>query len=109
MKLHLHRAAGSSSNTERCVRRPVRERRKGKKMSVKDRYETAHIVSEISTALLFIAGSLFLFYPQYKMAGTCLFILGSIQMFIRSMLRISYYFQFRKVIEESEFEQSSNS
>ncbi|MCM3785557.1 YrhK family protein [Neobacillus mesonae] len=67
-----------------------------KRLKTRNRYEAAHLISEITTALLFLAGSFCLFYPEVKLIGSCLFILGSIQMLVRSLIRMSYMFKMKK-------------
>lgn len=54
------------------------------------------MISEIATSLLFLAGSFCLFYPEVKLIGTCLFILGSIQMLVRALIRMSYMLKLKK-------------
>lgn len=78
---HFHRRKSSQSK---------------KRLKIRSRYESAHLISEITTALLFLAGSFCLFYPEVKLIGTCLFILGSIQMMVRSLIRMSYMFKMKK-------------
>lgn len=98
---HIHKGETSSnpSNKKRGFR--IRLRRKKnplvkKRIEIRNRYETAHLASEIVTAILYLVGSFFLFYPDLKVIGSCMFILGSIQMLVRSLLRMSYRIKLRQ-------------
>ncbi|MCM3128420.1 MULTISPECIES: YrhK family protein [unclassified Paenibacillus] len=73
-----------------------RSLRSKKRLQIRNRYEIAHMISEIATSLLFLAGSFCLFYPEVKLIGTCLFILGSIQMLVRALIRMSYMLKLKK-------------
>ncbi|WDH98432.1 YrhK family protein [Paenibacillus urinalis] len=73
-----------------------RSPRSRKRLQIRNRYEIAHMISEIATSLLFLAGSFCLFYPEVKLIGTCLFILGSIQMLVRALIRMSYMLKLKK-------------
>ncbi|KOP64925.1 hypothetical protein AMS62_06435 [Bacillus sp. FJAT-18019] len=73
----------------------IRERNQNRKLAVTNRYEVGMVISEILTGLLFIAGSILMFYPQMKRIPTVLYLLGSITMLLRSGLRGSYWFQFK--------------
>ncbi|WP_211747354.1 YrhK family protein [Paenibacillus sp. Marseille-Q4541] len=77
----------------------LRRKRKAvikKRIQIRNRYETAHLASEIATSILFLIGSFCLFYPEVKLIGSCLFILGSIQMLVRALLRMSYLIKLKK-------------
>lgn len=67
-----------------------------KRIEIRNRYETAHMASEIVTAILYLVGSFFLFYPDLKVIGSIMFILGSIQMLVRSLIRMSYLIKLKK-------------
>ncbi|WP_454193434.1 YrhK family protein [Paenibacillus sp. Marseille-Q7038] len=67
-----------------------------KRIETRNRYETVHVASEIVTAILYLVGSFFLFYPDLKVIGSIMFILGSIQMLVRALIRMSYMVKLRK-------------
>lgn len=68
-----------------------------RKLAVTNRYEAGMVISEIATGLLFIAGSIMMFYPQMKRIPTVLYLLGSITMLLRSGLRGSYWFRLKSL------------
>lgn len=96
---HKKRTHAISSTRKKRFLVPFHRKRNAaikKRIEIQNRYETAHLVSEILTSILFLAGSFCLFYPEVKLVGSCLFILGSIQMLIRGLLRISYHLKIKK-------------
>lgn len=98
---HTHIGETSCNPSKRKRRFRVRLRRNKnplvkKRIEIINRYETAHLASEIVTAILYLVGSFFLFYPDLKVIGSCMFILGSIQMLVRSLLRMSYRIKLKK-------------
>lgn len=98
---HFHKGETSSNPSKRERRFRIRLRRNKnplvkKRIEIINRYETAHLASEIVTAILYLVGSFFLFYPDLKVIGSCMFILGSIQMLVRSLLRMSYRIKLKK-------------
>jgi len=105
MKLGLKRHPKKRSSRQpdeplrsRLLRRMLRLARKRKrKLAVTNRYEAGMVISEIATGLLFIAGSIMMFYPQMKRIPTVLYLLGSITMLLRSGLRGSYWFRLKSL------------
>ncbi len=56
---------------------------------IRHRYEVLSIINDILIGLLFLVGSVFFFTPEFTHAGTWLFVLGSIDMLIRPVIRLS--------------------
>ena len=55
---------------------------------VRRRYEVASIVNDVLVALWFLVGSILFFSPETTYAGTWLFVLGSVELMIRPLLRL---------------------
>ncbi|MFB5674860.1 YrhK family protein [Paenibacillus terreus] len=73
-------------------------RRERRHLVVKNRYEILHLLSSALSSLLFLAGSLFMFYSDLRKPASVLFILGSIQMLLRSLISLSYHFYLKRHI-----------
>ena len=56
---------------------------------IRQRYEVISIANDILIGLLFLVGSIFFFTPELTQAGTWLFVLGSVEMLIRPIIRFS--------------------
>lgn len=56
---------------------------------VRRRYEVASIVNDVLVAAWFLVGSILFFSPETTYAGTWLFVLGSVELMIRPLLRLS--------------------
>lgn len=52
-------------------------------------YETISIINDVMVALWFIVGSVLFFSESTTTAGTWLFLIGSIQLLIRPVIRLS--------------------
>ncbi|MBF4628253.1 YrhK family protein [Curtobacterium flaccumfaciens] len=52
-------------------------------------YETISIINDVMVALWFIVGSVLFFSETTTTAGTWLFLIGSIQLLIRPVIRLS--------------------
>lgn len=85
----------------RLLRRMSRDTKQRRKLTVTSRYEVGMVLSEIVTGILFISGSICMFYPQMKSVPTVLYLIGSIMMLLRSGLRASYWFRL-KSLEQSD-------
>ena len=53
------------------------------------RYEVASMLNDIMTGLWFVVGSIFFFYESMQIPATWLFLIGSIQLLIRPIIRIA--------------------
>lgn len=54
---------------------------------VRQRYETASIVNDLLIGMWFLVGSILFFFSSLSYAGTWLFVIGSVEMLIRPMIR----------------------
>jgi len=52
-------------------------------------YETISIINDVMVALWFIVGSVLFFSESTTTAGTWLFLIGSVQLLIRPVIRLS--------------------
>lgn len=64
---------------------------------LRHRYETVSILNDLLIAVWFIAGSVLFFSPSTTDAGTWLFLLGSIQLAVRPIIRLSRQVHLRRV------------
>ncbi|WP_233548877.1 YrhK family protein [Clavibacter lycopersici] len=55
---------------------------------IRHKYEVASIVNDVMVAAWFVAGSILFFSESTTTAGTWLFLLGSIQLMIRPLIRL---------------------
>lgn len=53
------------------------------------RYEVASMLNDIMTGLWFVVGSCFFFYASMQIPATWLFLIGSVQLLIRPIIRIA--------------------
>ncbi|MFL1453043.1 YrhK family protein [Marinobacter sp. GN3S48] len=56
---------------------------------IRQRYEVISIINDILIGTWFIIGTIFFFFPSLAYAGTWLFLLGSIEMMIRPIIRLA--------------------
>ncbi|GAA4612237.1 YrhK family protein [Saccharopolyspora hordei] len=63
---------------------------------VRQRYEVLSIVNDFLIALWFIIGSLLFFSESTATAGTWLFLLGSCELAVRPVIRLSRYVHLRR-------------
>ncbi|WP_304451080.1 YrhK family protein [Nocardiopsis sp. YSL2] len=68
---------------------------------VRQRYEAASICNDILIGLWFVAGSIMFFSPAWSTTGTWLFLIGSVQMLIRPVIRLSRLVHVRRVRSRS--------
>jgi hypothetical protein len=61
------------------------------------RYEVASILNDLMLGLWFTVGSVFFFYPSLKEAGVWLFVVGSVQLMVRPLIRISRLVHLRNI------------
>lgn len=55
---------------------------------VRQRYEVVSIINDILIGIWFVIGSIFFFYDSLAYAGTWLFVIGSVEMLIRPVIRL---------------------
>ena len=63
---------------------------------IRRRYEVLSIVNDFLIALWFIVGSILFFSPATATAGTWMFLLGSLELGIRPVIRLSRHVQLRR-------------
>lgn len=56
---------------------------------VRQRYEAASIINDILIAIWFTVGSIMYFFPEWSTAGTWCFLLGSVELLVRPVIRLS--------------------
>ncbi|PSR58641.1 hypothetical protein C8258_30920 [Nocardia sp. MDA0666] len=65
------------------------------------RYETASIVNDVLIALWFTVGSALFFAESTQVAGTWMFLIGSIQFLIRPVIRLGRRIHLRRLGSDS--------
>ncbi len=58
-------------------------------LRISDRYEVAWILNDLLIAAFFIVGSILFFQESTSYAGTWLFLLGSIELAVRPLIRLA--------------------
>ncbi|MGM8932572.1 hypothetical protein BTW08_13065 [Salinicola sp. MH3R3-1] len=56
---------------------------------IRQRYEIVSIANDILVGVWFVIGSIFFFYDSLAYAGTWLFVIGSVEMLIRPVIRLA--------------------
>ena len=56
---------------------------------IRRRYEAGSIVNDVLIGLWFLIGSVFFFFDSLTRAGTVLFVIGSVEMLIRPVVRLA--------------------
>lgn len=64
---------------------------------IRQRYEVLSIANDILIAVWFIIGSIMFFSSAYTELGTWLFLLGSVELLIRPVIRLSRRVHLRRV------------
>ena len=65
---------------------------------IRQRYEVLSIVNDLLIALWFLIGSVLFFWESTLVAGTWLFVLGSLQLAIRPVIRLHRRVLLRRVV-----------
>ncbi|WP_039074588.1 MULTISPECIES: YrhK family protein [Bacillus] len=73
----------------------------------KKRYKILYTVNDFIIGALFLVGSFFFFYEQFKSAGTWLFVIGSLLLLIRPTIRLIHDVHYHKHVE-SQFKHRSS-
>jgi hypothetical protein len=68
---------------------------------VRRRYEATSIVNDILIALWFIAGSVMFFSEAWTTAGTWCFLVGSVELLIRPVIRLGRQLHIRRLRSSS--------
>ena len=64
---------------------------------IRRRYEVLSILNDILVAVWFAVGSVFFFFAALTTAGTWLFLLGSVQLLIRPVIRLHRRVMLRRI------------
>ena len=64
---------------------------------IRRRYEVVSIINDILVAFWFIVGSILFFSDATTYAGTWLFVIGSVELMIRPMIRLSRRVHLRRL------------
>lgn len=64
---------------------------------IRRRYEVASICNDLLVALWFIVGSVFFLFADLVTAGTWLFLVGSVQLAIRPLIRLRRQVHLRRI------------
>ncbi len=59
---------------------------------IRRRYETLSIINDILAGVMFVVGSVLFFSPSTAVAGTWLFVIGSVSMLLRPTIRLTRRF-----------------
>ncbi|WP_061962153.1 YrhK family protein [Demequina flava] len=59
-----------------------------RQIDIEKRWEAASILNDLFTGLLFVAGSILNFFSDYETAGLVLYLLGSILLLVRALIRL---------------------
>jgi hypothetical protein len=65
--------------------------------TIRERYELASIVNDILVATWFLVGSVLFFSPGTTFAGTWLFVLGSIELLVRPVIRLARWMHLQRL------------
>lgn len=64
---------------------------------IRQRYQVLSIVNDVLIGIWFLIGSFMFFSDKWVFAGTCLFVLGSVEMLIRPVIRLIRHVHLRKL------------
>lgn len=64
---------------------------------IRRRYEAASIVNDVLIGLWFLIGSVFFFFDSLTRAGTVLFVIGSVEMLIRPVVRLARHLHIQRL------------
>jgi hypothetical protein len=68
---------------------PTAARTGGQELQIRQRYEVLSIANDMLIAVWFIAGSLLFFSADTATMGTWMFLIGSIELAVRPMIRLT--------------------
>ena len=64
---------------------------------IRQRYQVLSIVNDVLIGIWFLIGSFMFFSDELMFAGTCLFVLGSVEMLIRPVIRLIRHVHLQKI------------
>ena len=63
---------------------------------IRQRYQVLSIVNDVLIGVWFLIGSFMFFSDEWVFTGTCLFVLGSVEMLIRPVIRLIRHVHLQK-------------
>lgn len=69
--------------------RPITLRIGSEELVIRKRYEALSIINDILVGIWFLIGSIMFFSPSWTTTGTWLFVIGSAELLIRPLIRLS--------------------
>lgn len=69
--------------------------------TIRERYELVSIVNDILIAVWFLIGSVLFFSPETTFAGTWLFVLGSVELLVRPIIRLARWLHLQRLFDAS--------
>lgn len=76
---------------------PLKIRLGREELVIRQRYEVASIANDICIAAWFIVGSVMYFSAEWTTPGTWCFLLGSVQLLIRPIIRLTRHLHLQRV------------
>ena len=64
---------------------------------IRQRYQVLSIANDVLIGVWFLIGSFLFFSPELTFAGTCLFVVGSVEMLIRPVIRLVRHVHLQKI------------
>lgn len=80
---------------------PITIRIGREELVIRKRYEVLSIVNDVLIAIWFLVGSILFFSDATTYAGTWLFVLGSVELLIRPVIRLSRLVHLRRLPDRS--------
>lgn len=93
---------GESKVMNRSGEGPINLRIGSEELVIRQRYEVLSIANDILIAAWFIVGSIMFFSPSSTELGTWMFLIGSIELMIRPVIRLSRRVHLKHVQERPE-------
>ncbi|WP_019356207.1 YrhK family protein [Streptomyces sp. AA1529] len=93
-----HRLAGTPRPPDReTPSRPLIVQFGHEELVIRRRYATASIVNDILIAVWFIVGSVMFFSEAWTVPGTWCFLIGSVELLVRPVIRLGRHVHLRRV------------
>lgn len=64
---------------------------------IRQRYQVLSIINDVLIGIWFLIGSFVFFSDEWVFTGTCLFVLGSVEMLIRPVIRLIRHLHLQKI------------
>jgi hypothetical protein len=89
------------SETEPARRPPIILRIGHEELVIRRRYEALSIANDVLVGLWFLAGSILFFFAATTVTGTWFFVIGSVELLIRPVIRLSRHLHLRRLPDKS--------